>query len=99
MLMKPWNSQKSEAPRSNSKANPLMNTRIHALLSGIFLLGACISNVTGQQVSPDAWGVQVTSANGVFAGAKYYLILTGVGGYTDYETIGISGISGSSGSF
>ncbi|HZV36528.1 MAG TPA: hypothetical protein VFB72_18265 [Verrucomicrobiae bacterium] len=76
-----------------------MNTRIPAFLSGILLLGACANNGFAQKLTPDAWGVQVTSSTGKFAGAKYYLILTGVGGYTDYRAIGISGIADSSGTF
>lgn len=72
--------------------------KIHVLITGIFLLGISSVLLKAQNVNSQAWGIDAGNAN-IFGGGKYYLVLTGIGGATNYQLIGISDNTSSAGTF
>jgi hypothetical protein len=79
----------------------MKHIKIHALLSGICLLGVLTSNVQAQApstIAGDAILAHVTSGSGLLAATGYYLLLPSNSGGT-YQLIGSGNISDSSGTY
>ncbi|HWF18921.1 MAG TPA: hypothetical protein VG754_06610 [Verrucomicrobiae bacterium] len=79
----------------------MKHTRIPALLSGIFLLGAFVVNLHAQapaSIAGDAIMAHATGGTGTFSKGGYYLFLPADSG-SDYQLIGADGISSSSGTY